>query len=122
MRVLAVAHKAIWLAVSFMAAAYVAAAAVVLRPPQRRRGMGWTTVFLVSLCGGSLGSVFVGLGISLVKHWVMKRKWRKQKGRQRARMRARERLVEEYSSDDGDGGSSTISDMEISGDLGYHSY
>ncbi|KAI3455470.1 hypothetical protein Pfo_012133 [Paulownia fortunei] len=120
MRLLAIAHKAIWVAVSFMATAYVAAAAVIMQPPPQRRGMDWTTVFLLSICAGSLGIVFVGLGIMLVKHRVMKRKWRTQKARQRARQRAREKLVEKYSSEDDD--SSTNSDMLITKDRGYHMY
>lgn len=62
------------------------------------KGFDWTTVFLFSICSGSLGTVFVGLGIMWVKHRLMKKKWREQNPRRRRRNRqqSRKTRVEEY--------------------------
>lgn len=93
---LSIAHKAIWVAASFMATAYVAAAVVLTPPPRGRKGFDWTAVFVLSICIGSLGTVFVGLGIMWVKHRLMKLKWREQNPRRRRRQQSTKKRVEEY--------------------------
>lgn len=107
------AHKAIWVAVSFMAAGYVAAWFVIIDRTKRKgfSSSSWIVGFLVSLCVGSLGTVFAGLLTLLVKHRIKKREWR--------RRRARQRWLHEIS-DDYD--SSIISDIFSADDTGYHSY
>ncbi|KAI4355601.1 hypothetical protein L6164_004358 [Bauhinia variegata] len=74
MRLLVITHKVMWVAVAFMATAYVAATWVIL---PHNQGAQWLSVVLIALGGGSLGTVFIGLGVMLVEHWLMKSKWRK---------------------------------------------
>ncbi|KAL5756006.1 hypothetical protein ACOSQ2_020752 [Xanthoceras sorbifolium] len=66
MRLLMIAHKIMWVAVAFMAAAYVAATWVTMPC----YGNMWTFGVLVSICSGTLGSVFICLGVMLVRHWL----------------------------------------------------
>lgn len=147
MRMLSVAHKAVWVAVSFTATAYVAAEMVIMHPPSPRgRGLRWTSVFLLSLSCGSLGAVFVGVAIVWVKHALTKRKWRKENPRRRRCRQSRRNKVEEYirqlppsveataedsahgacrrenSTDEDDDFSSEDSDMASSRERGYHTY
>lgn len=100
-KMLSVAYKAVWVAVSFMAAAYVAAEVVIMQPPPslppREAGLSWPSVFQLSVSCGSLGAVLVGVTIVWVKHMLMKRKWRKQNPRRRSRRQSAGRnKVEEY--------------------------
>ncbi|PIN20960.1 hypothetical protein CDL12_06355 [Handroanthus impetiginosus] len=128
MRMLAVAHKAVWVAVSFMAASYVAAAMVIMKPQAPRRGMKWATVFVLCLCVGSLGSAIIGLGIMLVKHRLRKREWRKKRHRRKKRewrlkrANAAVRGEDGHSDQEDESSSSTNSDIYISHDKGYYSY
>ncbi|KAG8379992.1 hypothetical protein BUALT_Bualt07G0147300 [Buddleja alternifolia] len=78
---LSIAYKAIWVVVSFMATAYVAAAVVMMPPPRHERVLDWTTTFLLSISGGSLGFLFVFLGVLTIKHRLRKRDWRKKNPR-----------------------------------------
>ncbi|TKY48203.1 Ankyrin repeat-containing protein [Spatholobus suberectus] len=105
-RLLTIAHKVMWMAVAFMATGYVAAMWVILPHSQ---GMQWLSVVLLALGSGSLGTIFIGLGVMLVEHWLRKWKWRKTR---------KER---------GDGAAhyekeSENSDFESSYLQGYHSY
>ncbi|KAK2654697.1 hypothetical protein Ddye_014553 [Dipteronia dyeriana] len=59
MRLLMIAHKVMWVAVAFMATAYVAATWVTMP----HNGNMWTFGVLVSICSGTLGSVFICLGV-----------------------------------------------------------
>ncbi|PIM98929.1 hypothetical protein CDL12_28583 [Handroanthus impetiginosus] len=77
--ILGVAHKAVWVGLSFTAAAYVSAVVVIMKPAPPRDGMDWTTVYLVCICVGLLGSATVGLGIMLLKNYMRRRSWRKRK-------------------------------------------
>ncbi|KAL3654552.1 hypothetical protein CASFOL_001537 [Castilleja foliolosa] len=81
MRMIRISNKVMWVAVSFMAVAYVAAGVVIMQEPpspRHRSSLGWPTVFLMSISAGSLGSVFVALGVLAIKHTVIKRNWRQQ--------------------------------------------
>ncbi|KAL5576946.1 hypothetical protein UlMin_018645 [Ulmus minor] len=105
MRLLVVAHKAMWVAVAFMATGYIAATWVVV--PHSSHGMEFLLVVLLAVSGATLGIIFIGLGVLLVEHWSRKVKWRKL-------MRTwRVADVEEESQN---------SDVESSYRLGYHSY
>ena len=75
-RLLVVAHKVMWVAVSFMATAYVAATWVII---PHDRGTKWTLELLLSLSIGTVGSVFVYLGVELVRHRLTKLKTRREK-------------------------------------------
>lgn len=105
-RLLTIAHKAMWVAVAFMASGYVAATWVIL---PHNQGIQWVSVVLLALGGGSLGTIFIGLSVMLVEHWLRKSKWRKNK------------------KENGDGAAdyekeSENSDFESSYLQGYHSY
>ena len=106
MRLLTIAHKVMWVAVAFMATGYVAATWVILPHTQ---GMQWLSVVLLALGGGTLGTIFIGLSVMLVEHWLRKSKWRKTR------------------KESGDGaadseGESQNSDVESAYLQGYHSY
>ncbi|XP_057969323.1 ankyrin repeat-containing protein ITN1-like [Malania oleifera] len=74
MRLLIISHKVMWLAVSFMATAYVAAAWVITH---HSHGTVWTLEILLSVSAGSVGFVFVYVGVMLVQHQLRKMKRRK---------------------------------------------
>ncbi|WJX69880.1 hypothetical protein P8452_54052 [Trifolium repens] len=103
---LIIAHKVMWVAVAFMATGYAAATWVILPHSQ---GMQWLTIVLIVLGGGSLGTIFIGLSVKLVEHWLRKSKWRKKR----------------KESGDGNADSdkeSVNSDFQSSYLQGYHSY
>ena len=106
MRLLMVAHKVMWVSVAFMATAYVAATWVVVPHSQ---GSDWLFVTLLAVSGGSLGVIFIGLGVMLVEHWLRKMKWRKL--RKDGRVGIADPDLE-----------SQNSDVESSYMQGYHSY
>ncbi|OMO66592.1 hypothetical protein COLO4_30483 [Corchorus olitorius] len=81
MRLLVFAHRAMWVAVAFMATAYVAAAWVTVPHDHQEK---WVFVALLTTCGGTLGTAFIALTVKLVEHRVRKLKWRKeQKNREK---------------------------------------
>jgi hypothetical protein len=106
MRLLMVAHKVMWVSVAFMATAYVAATWVVVPHSQ---GSDWLFVTLLAVSGGSLGVIFIGLGVMLVEHWLRKMKWIKL--RKDGRVGIADPDLE-----------SQNSDVESSYMQGYHSY
>ncbi|OMO54016.1 hypothetical protein CCACVL1_28132 [Corchorus capsularis] len=75
MRLLVFAHRAMWVAVAFMATAYVAAAWVTVPHDHQEK---WVFVALLTTCGGTLGTAFIALTVKLVEHRVRKLKWRKE--------------------------------------------
>ncbi|KAI5337003.1 PREDICTED: ankyrin [Prunus dulcis] len=78
MKLLVVAHKAMWVAVSLMTTAYIAATWVILPHSQ---GTNWTLEALISVCAGTMGSVFLFLCVTFARHWLRKLQWRKEKGK-----------------------------------------
>ncbi|PIN01276.1 26S proteasome regulatory complex, subunit PSMD10 [Handroanthus impetiginosus] len=111
MMMLMVAHKTMWVAVGFMAAAYCAAS-VVLMPPPHGRQMDWTAVSLLSISAGTLG------------HHLKKLRYRKkitdatvygENDKDHAYPEAEKDSFEDY-------GQSINSDMNISLMSGYHTY
>ncbi|ONI15790.1 hypothetical protein PRUPE_3G061900 [Prunus persica] len=105
MRLLVIAHKVMWVAVAFMATAYVAATWVVM---PRNHGTAFVLVTLLAVSGGTLGTIFIGLGVMLVDHWLRKLNWRKFK------RGIWGRAADELESQN--------SDVESSFHQGYHSY
>lgn len=104
MRLLVVAHKAMWVAVAFMATGYAAATWVVV---PRGGGTESLLVALLAVSAATLGTIFIGLVVLLVEHWLRKWKWRKLMGR--------------WDQADDERGSQN-SDVESSYQQGYHSY
>ncbi|PQQ17449.1 ankyrin repeat-containing protein ITN1 [Prunus yedoensis var. nudiflora] len=95
MKLLVVAHKAMWVAVSLMATAYIAATWVILPHSQ---GTNWTLEALISVCLGTMGSAFLFLCVTFTRHRLRKLKWRKERGKvteerveERAQRRAQRR-------------------------------
>ncbi|KAJ8750550.1 hypothetical protein K2173_015709 [Erythroxylum novogranatense] len=105
MNILMIAHKAKWLAVSFMATSYVAATWVIM---PYSKGGEWMLVSLLAVGGGIMGMVFLGLSIMLIENWHKKRKWRA----------FRTDIRQGDASQDSD---SFNSDVECNHQQGYHS-
>ncbi|MED6197356.1 hypothetical protein PIB30_055771 [Stylosanthes scabra] len=103
MRLLSITHKIMWVAIAFMASGYVTATWVIL---PHSEGMQWLSVMLIALGGGSLGTIFIGLAVMLVEHWLRKSRWKKTR----------------KEGANSDGGESQNSDVESSYLHGYHSY
>ncbi|KAF8400855.1 hypothetical protein HHK36_014158 [Tetracentron sinense] len=76
MKLLFVTHKVMWVSVSFMTAAYIAATWLIM---PHGKGMKWVLVSLVSIGGGCVLTIFVGLGVMLARHWLRKWEWRKER-------------------------------------------
>ncbi|KAL6134497.1 hypothetical protein ACLB2K_066728 [Fragaria x ananassa] len=104
MRLLVFSHKIMWVAVAFMATGYVAATWVIM---PRNQGTAFVFVALLAVGGGTLGTIFIGLGVMLVDHWLRKLNWRKLK-------RGIWGGADEIESQN--------SDIESSFHQGYHSY
>ncbi|XP_027929673.1 ankyrin repeat-containing protein At5g02620-like [Vigna unguiculata] len=105
-RLLAITHKVMWVAVAFMATGYVAAIWVILpHSPE----MQWLSVVLLALGGGSLGTIFIGLNVMLIEHWLRKSKWKKTR-----------KEGDDVAADNEK--ESQNSDIESSYSKGYHSY
>ncbi|XP_060670489.1 ankyrin repeat-containing protein At5g02620-like [Ziziphus jujuba] len=105
MRLLVVAHKAVWVAVAFMATGYVAATWVIM---PHSEGTDLLLVATLSLSGATLGVIFIGLVVLLIDHRVRKVKWRKLRT---GRWGFADAELE-----------SQNSDVESSYQQGYHSY
>lgn len=74
MKLLAVIHKLMWLSISLMAAAYIAALWTIM---PHERGMVWVLVVLVSAGGVCTLAIFTGLMVLSVGHLLRIRKSRK---------------------------------------------
>ncbi|XP_043719152.1 ankyrin repeat-containing protein ITN1-like [Telopea speciosissima] len=122
MKLVAATHKVMWVSVSFMAAAYIAASWVVT---PSGKGTKWVRVAVLSIGGGCVMFIFVGLMIMLTKHWLRKLEWRrKREGRKKASPNSSISRVEDdlhYSRKKGSSYSSN-SDMESSEKEGIHPF
>lgn len=87
-KLLVVAHKVMWVAVAFMATGYAAATKVIM---PGGRGNAWIFAVLVTICCGTVGCVFICLGVMAVSHWLRKLKWR----REQYKVREKEKVKEE---------------------------
>uniref|UniRef100_A0A2P2N145 Uncharacterized protein n=1 Tax=Rhizophora mucronata TaxID=61149 RepID=A0A2P2N145_RHIMU len=106
MNILMVAHKVMWVAVSFMATSYVAATWVIM---PHGKGSDWVLVSLIAVGGSTIGMVFIGLSMMLARHWLRKTKW--QNSRKGTKDTDRNEETE-----------SQNPDFESSFQEGYHSY
>ncbi|KAI3759703.1 hypothetical protein L6452_07714 [Arctium lappa] len=77
--ILAVAHKVTWVALSFMAVSYVAATWVIMPLPIENHRLNWSFEALLSICCGTLGFSFFGLGVMLARHRLKKYRRRQQR-------------------------------------------
>ncbi|CAN6456617.1 unnamed protein product [Victoria cruziana] len=66
-RLLAMTHKVMWVSVAFMVVAYMSAAWIIL---PFGRGKKWLLLALYAIGGGTICSVFIGLWVLLVRHWL----------------------------------------------------
>ncbi|OVA08594.1 Ankyrin repeat [Macleaya cordata] len=118
MKLLVVTHKIMWVSVSFMAVAYIAATWVITR---NGKGSNWVLVAVVSIGGGSVLSVSVGLGVMLARHWLRKWAWRTEKAKRKespnSSVSSQLRNIRKPHSPH-----SSNSDVESSGSLGYHPF
>ncbi|KAK6912022.1 Ankyrin repeat [Dillenia turbinata] len=112
MRLLVIAHKVMWVAVSFMATAFVAATCLILPPVET----DWTIEAILSISVAAWCLMFLFLMVQLGRQWLRKLKWRKEKGTSKAAATGIEGEGEETHSDSG------TSDVESSQLLGYHVY
>ncbi|PWA35235.1 ankyrin repeat family protein [Artemisia annua] len=64
--ILTAAHKVTWVALSFMAVSYVAATWVIMPTPYENHNLNWILETLLSICAGTLGFTFFGLGMFIV--------------------------------------------------------
>lgn len=118
MQLLVVTHRVMWLSVSFLAAAYIAAIWTIL---PRGRGMVWVSAAVVSLGGGFTLAIFTGLGVLLARHWLRKWEWRKMKEKNRSPNSSISR-VEELRMMKKTSHESSNSDLDSSDQGGYHLY
>ncbi|XWS11968.1 hypothetical protein CRYUN_Cryun37aG0050300 [Craigia yunnanensis] len=109
MRLMVIAHKVMWLAVSFMTTAFTAATWIIMPHGQ---GNGWTLEAAAAIAAGSVGVAFICLGVMLVRHKLRKVKWRKEKGERK----------ETNNENKSHSNSSNNSDEESARFLGYHAY
>ncbi|XP_058074268.1 ankyrin repeat-containing protein At5g02620-like [Magnolia sinica] len=120
MRLLKVIHKIMWVAVSFMAVAYMAGTWVITPPG---KGSKWVLWAMLSIGGGTMVSVFVGLVVMLVKHWVRKMEWKRKNIKKRTPDSSISRVNELPTVRREDSpGSSTTSDLDSSETSGYTVY
>ncbi|KAJ9190237.1 hypothetical protein P3X46_001462 [Hevea brasiliensis] len=75
MRMLKMADRVMWVAVSFMVTSYLAATWVIMPHGQ---GTEWImSVLVIVLCSGTVGITFTVIGVILANQWQRKIKWRK---------------------------------------------
>lgn len=123
MRLLVITHKLMWVSISFMATAYIAASRITV---PNGRGTGWVADSLLAVGAGTLGSLFVYLGVALTRHWLRKLKWRAENGRKQGRVSVtRERIQSrstKFKTKNKSQSESTNSDVDSSTSVGYYAY
>ncbi|KAL8150276.1 hypothetical protein V2J09_020084 [Rumex salicifolius] len=129
-RILKYSHRVMWVAVVFMAMAFVAAFWATLPSgrghPHDKDETGWMVVVLLVVAGGSLGAVFFGYSVMLGTHLKRKSKWRRTRvhddiiiEQENGKNQDEDRVVKRRLRGDFDEGSS-LSDVASSSNLGYH--
>ncbi|PRQ51047.1 putative PGG domain-containing protein [Rosa chinensis] len=122
MKLLVVAHKVMWVAVSLMATAYVAAMWMIM---PHGEGVNWTLEVEISVCAGPMGSVFLFLGVTWTRHWLMKFKWGKQRGKTTEERAHKQAVRAQKRTEDTPENNSSLSTNFIAWsfeELGYHTY
>ncbi|KAJ8555475.1 hypothetical protein K7X08_012971 [Anisodus acutangulus] len=122
MKLMVATHKVMWISTFFMASAYIAAIWSIL--PQGK-GANWVLIVVVVIGGGCTMTVFLSMGILLVRQWKRKTEWRKRREDKKMKeespisntSRVEEMKVVKKDSHEG----SSNSDVDSS-DQGYHLY
>ncbi|XP_022153606.1 ankyrin repeat-containing protein NPR4-like [Momordica charantia] len=76
LRLLKIIHKVLWLSLGFMTTTFTSATWLTL--PQDYK-TNWLPNAILAVVGGTLGTLFIYLGLELVNHWTRKVKWRKER-------------------------------------------
>ncbi|XP_022153626.1 ankyrin repeat-containing protein At2g01680-like isoform X2 [Momordica charantia] len=76
LRLLKITHKLLWVSLAFMATAFTSATWLIL--PQDYRTHWLPNVILV-VVGGIIGALYIYLGVELVKHWIRKIKFKRER-------------------------------------------
>ncbi|XP_022153567.1 ankyrin repeat-containing protein ITN1-like [Momordica charantia] len=76
LRLLKITHKVLWVSLAFMAMAFTSATWLTL--PQDYK-TNWLPNVILAVVGGTMGTFFIYLGVELVKHWMRKLKWRRER-------------------------------------------
>ncbi|KAI9191957.1 hypothetical protein LWI28_015980 [Acer negundo] len=119
MKLLMVTHKVMWLSISFLTAAYIAAIWTIM---PRGRGMVWVLAAVVVVGGGCTLAIFIGLGMLLARHWLRKLEWRRKKGKNESPHSSISRVEEMQMAKRGSHESTSNSDLDSSDQGGYHLY
>ncbi|KAK0572659.1 hypothetical protein LWI29_035011 [Acer saccharum] len=119
MKLLRVTHKVMWLSISFLTAAYIAAIWTIM---PRGRGMVWVLAAVVAVGGGCTLAIFIGLGMLLARHWLRKLEWRRKKGKNESPNSSISRVEEMQMAKKGSHESTSNSDLDSSDQGGYHLY
>ncbi|KAK1550572.1 hypothetical protein Q3G72_021245 [Acer saccharum] len=119
MKLLRVTHKVMWLSISFLTAAYIAAIWTIM---PRGRGMVWVLAAVVAVGGGCTLAIFIGLGMLLARHWLRKLEWRRKKGKNESPNSSISRVEEMQMAKRGSHESTSNSDLDSSDQGGYHLY
>ncbi|TXG62007.1 hypothetical protein EZV62_013370 [Acer yangbiense] len=119
MKLLMVTHKVMWLSISFLTAAYIAAIWTIM---PRGRGMVWVLAAVVAVGGGCTLAIFIGLGMLLARHWLRKLEWRRKKGKNESPHSSISRVEEMQMAKRGSHESTSNSDLDSSDKGGYHLY
>ncbi|XVF26811.1 hypothetical protein REPUB_Repub14bG0051100 [Reevesia pubescens] len=126
MRLILITHKLMWVSLSFTMTAFISGTWVVM--PQGRHG-GWLVEVLLATSVGSLGVLFIYLGVALSKHRLRKLKWREENTKKKEtvvdvaiKVQSQCSLSHCISENQSELSQSTNSDVDSSTSLGYHAY
>ncbi|KAK6284489.1 hypothetical protein POUND7_003441 [Theobroma cacao] len=128
MRLILITHKLLWVSLSFTTTAFISGTCVVM--PQGRDG-GWIVEFLLAASVGSLGILFIYLGVALSRHRRRKLRWREEKDKKKetvvdaaieGKNRSQYSIFDSRSENQSELSQSTNSDVDSSTSLGYHAY
>ncbi|OMO66589.1 hypothetical protein COLO4_30480 [Corchorus olitorius] len=128
MRLILITHKLMWVSLSFTATAFISGTWVVV--PQGRNG-GWMVEVLLAISAGSLGILFIYLGVAMSRHQLRKLRYR-DKNKERVadivaiqgKSRSQSSIFDSRRSENqlDQMSQSTNSDVDSSTSLGYHAY
>ncbi|XP_022153566.1 ankyrin repeat-containing protein At2g01680-like [Momordica charantia] len=76
LRLIKITHKVLWVSLAFMATAFTSATWLIL--PQDYK-TNWIPNVILAVVGGTMGTLFIFLGVELVRHWMRKLKWRRER-------------------------------------------
>uniref|UniRef100_A0A0A0LAU2 PGG domain-containing protein n=1 Tax=Cucumis sativus TaxID=3659 RepID=A0A0A0LAU2_CUCSA len=76
LQLLMITHKIMWVSVAFMATAFTSATWLTI--PQDYK-TNWVPIVILAMVGGITGTLFICLGVALVRHWMGKLKLRREK-------------------------------------------